>query len=75
MKTLRVNKDRLCELRIKQGNTFKSLSEKSGVHYLVISRLESGTNTTRPANAVKIANALGVPFEELFEIIDSKVVE
>lgn len=74
MKILKVKSDKLCELRIKQGDTFSSLSKKAGVHYLVISRLESGVNTTRPANAVRIANALGVPFEELFEIVDKKAV-
>jgi|GEM_PF-2243255 len=74
MKTLRVNSDKLCELRMKQGETFTSLSKKAGVHYLVISRLESGANTTRPANAVRIAKALGVQFDELFEIVDKKVV-
>jgi len=70
MKTLRVNKNKLSELRMKQGHTFKSLSERAGVHYLIISRLESGANTTRPSNAVRIANALKVPFDELFEIVD-----
>jgi len=74
MKILSVNSDKLCELRMKQGDTFTSLSKKAGVHYLVISRLENGKNITRPANAVRIANALGVPFSELFDIIDKKVV-
>ena len=74
MKTLKVNGKRLGELRIKQGDTFRSLSEKAGVHYSVISRLESGVNTTRPASAVRIAKALGVSFDELFEIVYKKVV-
>lgn len=72
MKILKVNSGRLSELRIKQGDSCRSLSEKAGVHYSVISRLESGVSTTRPANAVHLANALGVPFGELFEIVDKK---
>ena len=74
MKILRVKSDKLCELRMKQGETFTSLSKKAGVHYLVISRLESGKNATRPANAVRIAKALGVPFDELFEIVNKEAV-
>lgn len=74
MKILRAKPDKLCELRMKQGDTFTSLSKKAGVHYLVISRLESGKNTTRPGNAIRIAKALGVSFDELFEIVDTKAM-
>lgn len=72
MKALKANGRKICDLRMKQGDTLASLSQKSGVHYLVISRLESGLNSTRPANAVRLAEALGVPFDEIFEIVDRK---
>jgi transcriptional regulator with XRE-family HTH domain len=73
MKILKVDSDEIAKLRIKQGDSCRTLSEKAGVHYSVISRLESGASTTRPANAMRIANALGVPFDALFEIVNKKM--
>lgn len=70
MKILKVDGQKLCELRIKQGHTCRSLSEKAGVHYSIISRLEENATSPRPINAIRIAEALGVSFDDLFEIVD-----
>ena len=60
----------LRELRLKAGLTQKELAIRSGVHSRQIQRVELGTSkieNLRLVNAKRLADALGVPIEELVE--------
>ncbi|TYQ14767.1 UNVERIFIED_CONTAM: DNA-binding XRE family transcriptional regulator [Acetivibrio alkalicellulosi] len=70
MTTIIVNASKLAELRIKAGFTQNLLAKASGTNVSLISRLEKGDHTPRPDSALKICNALGVRFDDLFEISD-----
>ena len=60
----------LRELRHKAGLTQKELAIRSGVNIRQIQRVELGTSQIENvtlANAKRLADALGVPIEELLE--------
>lgn len=60
----------LRELRLKAGLTQKELAIRSGVHSRQIQRVELGTSKIENltlVNAKRLADALGVPIEELLE--------
>lgn len=60
----------LRELRLKAGLTQKELAIRSGVHSRQIQRVELGTSRIENLtliNAKRLADALGVPIEELLE--------
>ncbi len=68
MVIVKVDSKKLIQSRIKAGHTQRTLALASGTKPVLISRLEAGKTNTRPQNAKKICNALGVEFEELFQI-------
>ena len=60
----------LRELRLRAGLTQKELAIRSGVHSRQIQRVELGTSRIENLtliNAKRLADALGVPIEELLE--------
>ena len=68
MVIIKVDSEKLIQSRIKAGHTQRTLALASGTEPSLISRLEAGKINTRPQNAMKICTALGVDFEELFQI-------
>lgn len=58
---------RLRELRERRLLSRNELSERSGVGYETITRLENGEGGTWPRTVRKLADALGVGYEELYE--------
>ncbi len=63
---------KLSELRIRAGLTQTQLALTSKTNTALISRLENGTHSPRPKNALKICEALGVEFDDIFEIVEVK---
>lgn len=61
--------EKIKELRIQNGWTITELSEKSGVSYPILIKLEKGTYD-RPTDLTigKIANALNCDFKELLKL-------
>ncbi len=59
--------DAVKELRRRKGWNQRDLAKASGVGQDTISSLESGRHEPRPSTLRKIAGALGVEIEELFE--------
>ncbi|MEK8126294.1 helix-turn-helix transcriptional regulator [Paenibacillus filicis] len=54
--------------RIVKGFTQRELADRTGLSYAYISLLERSMKTIGPGTAKKLAEALGEPFEELFEL-------
>ncbi len=61
--------DTVKELRRRRGWNQRDLAKASGVGQDTISSMESGRHEPRPSTLRKIAGALGVEIEELFEEI------
>jgi putative transcriptional regulator len=57
--------DALRKLRTRQGYTQADLAERAGLAYETISRIESGREPPSLRTAVQLANAFGVPVDEL----------
>lgn len=58
--------ERVRELRRARPMTLRELADKSGVHYVSIHRIESGTaKEPHPSTVRKLAEALGVSSEYL----------
>lgn len=57
------------EIRIRKGFTQKKLAEKAKLNALTILNIENGISTPNPATALKIREALGVEFDDIFEIV------
>ena len=57
--------DRLREVRKARALTQRQLAKASSVHFNTISGIEARTHTARPSTVRKLAEALGVPVEEL----------
>jgi XRE family transcriptional regulator, regulator of sulfur utilization len=62
-----VNGDRLRELRVERALTLRALSERSGVAYDTINRLELGQRPARLSTFRKLSEALGVEPRELMK--------
>lgn len=60
------NKNRIYELLKQKNITQKKLSEETGITESAISRYIKGERTPRGANLIKIARALGVTTDEIF---------
>lgn len=56
-------------IRIKHGYSINELARRMGVNPSVVFSIERG-NGVRPATAKKAVEALGEPFDKLFNIID-----
>ncbi len=57
-------------IRIKKGFSLNELARRMGANPSVVYSIEKG-NGVRPATAKKAVEALGEPFENLFNIIDN----
>jgi transcriptional regulator with XRE-family HTH domain len=57
--------NRIAEIRAKQGLTLRELAQQSGVDANTINKIENGRRRPQRNTAHKIANALGVPVEDL----------
>ena len=53
--------------RVKCGMSIRELSRRTGVNSGAISKIENGQKIIWPRTARAIADALKLPFEELFE--------
>lgn len=65
----------LKRLRAESGLTLEELAEKSGVNINTISYLENGKQKARSTTLAKVARALGVPLDDLAELIMQPRVE
>ena len=57
--SIRVDVEKLLELRVNQGLTQRDLARKAGISNATLSKIEHGRNT-RPPTLKKLADALGV---------------
>jgi transcriptional regulator with XRE-family HTH domain len=57
-------------IRIKKGFTIVSLSDAIGTTKQTIGQVERRVNGIGPEKAAKIANVLGVGFDEIFELVE-----
>lgn len=64
-----VKTDRMTEVRIKQGFSYRQLSQITSVNLASLSKIEKGARSPTPKNAKLISNALGVDFDDIFEIV------
>lgn len=61
---------RLTQERKRQGLSQAALARRTGIHPAAISQLETGTAHPWPGWKARLARALGVPGDELFERVD-----
>jgi transcriptional regulator with XRE-family HTH domain len=57
---------RLREWRDKRGESLYTLAEKSGVHFVTISRIEQGHLSPTVATLEKLAKGLGIRVRDFF---------
>jgi transcriptional regulator with XRE-family HTH domain len=69
---MRLNVERLRELRRQKVLSMRELEEKSGVSYNTVWRLETGRTGAQPRTIRKLADALGVEPAELLAEGESK---
>ena len=62
---VRVDGEKLKDMRRRKALERKDLEERSGVHWTTIARIELGQTTTRLSTVRKLADALGVDPEAL----------
>jgi transcriptional regulator with XRE-family HTH domain len=66
-KSIRINGQRLKELRVEQALTLRALGERSGIGYDSINKLELGRRPAHASTIRKLADALGVEPKELMK--------
>jgi transcriptional regulator with XRE-family HTH domain len=66
-KSIRINGQRLKELRVEQALTLRALGERSGIGYDTINKLELGRRPAHASTIRKLAEALGVEPKELMK--------
>jgi predicted transcriptional regulator len=66
-KSIRINGQRLRELRVEQALSLRALGERSGVAYDTINKLELGQRPAHASTIRKLADALGVEPRELMK--------
>ena len=66
-KSIRINGQRLKELRVEQALTLRALGEMSGIGYDTINKLELGRRPAHASTIRKLADALGVEPKELMK--------
>lgn len=67
------NLRRIRYMRLVKGWTFSKLAKEIGEHPSTVSRIERGENQN-PETVKKIADALGIPMEELVLLDEEEVV-
>lgn len=70
MDAIVVKKRAFVERRMKQGLSLKSIAERANVHYATVNRIENGKTNVNPVTAKAVCDALGVQFDEVFEIVE-----
>lgn len=63
---------RITAARLLAGYSLAAMGEKSGVSASTIFKLEQKAKKVRPSTAKSIADAIGVPVEDLFEIVEEE---
>ena len=66
-KSIRINGQRLKELRVEQALTLRALGERSGIGYDTINKLELGRRPAHASTIRKLAEALSVEPRELMK--------
>jgi transcriptional regulator with XRE-family HTH domain len=66
-KSIRIDGQRLRELRVEQALTLRALGERSGIGYDSINKLELGRRPAHASTIRKLADALGVEPKELMK--------
>jgi transcriptional regulator with XRE-family HTH domain len=66
-KSIRINGQRLQELRVERALSLRALGERSGVAYDTINKLELGRRPAHTSTIRKLADALGVEPKELMK--------
>jgi transcriptional regulator with XRE-family HTH domain len=66
-KSIRIDGQRLRELRVEQALTLRALGERSGIGYDTINKLELGRRPAHASTIRKLAEALGVEPRELMK--------
>jgi transcriptional regulator with XRE-family HTH domain len=66
-KSIRIDGQRLRELRVQQALTLRALGERSGIGYDTINKLELGRRPAHASTIRKLADALGVEPKELMK--------
>jgi DNA-binding XRE family transcriptional regulator len=61
---------KLEEFRIKKGLNLRELSALSGIGYHTIVKVAAGKRNASPNVTLKICEALGIQFDELFEFAE-----
>lgn len=61
--------------RMKKGLSVRQLAKAAGVNPVTISKIENGISNPTPATAKKICDAVGMAFDDLFEVEDDFVKE
>jgi transcriptional regulator with XRE-family HTH domain len=59
---------RLREWRDRRGDSLYTLAEKSGVHFVTISRIEQGHLSPTVATLEKLAKGLGIAVRDFFPV-------
>lgn len=72
MKIISVKDKELLEVRLAKCLTQRALADKAGITQTTVFSLENKKTTPTPTTAKKICEALGVKFDEVFEIIDKE---
>lgn len=72
MTSIKTNCSRLAEMRIRQGLTCSDLAAKIGVTRSCVATIERGTAKPGPATAKKIVEALNVPYDCIFSIVEGE---
>lgn len=71
---MRPRGDVIRELRIKGGDSLRSLSDRAQIDPATLMRIEDGTSAGRPASLRAIADALAVPLPVIVESVDTEAV-
>lgn len=58
--------------RMKKGLSVRQLAKAADVNPVTISKIENGISKPTPSTAKKICDAIGVSFDELFELTSEK---
>ena len=73
MRNIIADPNALNSCRLKKGYSMRKLSRVADIDVLTVHRIETQkTKYVTPNTANKICNALGVEFDDLFEITESK---
>lgn len=64
---LKMDRNNLREWRLRKGVTLKQLSQKTGLRYSYLVRLEKGLSKGTPNTWIRLARELQIPIDNLFK--------